>query len=323
MQNIFVSRMIFLAIFVFALNGCSVIQPESIYYRNCNKAELDILEKDYEGALSHYKKAFKTEHPGYADDYFNALKVTQELNEVDFAVFCGQNLLDRGICAEFFDAFSVLNDKEIRKELFSHQDTLLNKEYRVLLNRMYNEDQVAHGDYANKARMSLVDSINFSEFKKLIQAYGFPSEKKVGIECSSNKRGFHFIPLDILLTHFSERKYTGVDDILRNAVSSHKLTPHKYMYYVQYIGMESKFIPVPIVRIEGEYYQYRLSKKQLRGVNKARKKIGAPSLEDHVRKIRARINKQTNGYRFFVPIDQYPKLEDNLMDSLFIKIIIE
>jgi len=310
-------------VMVSVFTGCLSNKNTLSYLLNCEKAEMAIIKSDYRKALKLYKKAFKSNHPGFSDDYYNALKVADLLKENDFAFYNAKKLAKRGLCNEFFQNYEMLkSDKDQWDELLGLEFRTKN-DFRLELESMTNDDQVARYDRSDSQNINKVDSINFFKFKMLIERYGFPSEESLGIECTDNTRGFHPPPYNILLLHFAQHRYEGVKQILDDALEKNKISPYRYIDLMQYLGLPVKYNSAPVVKMGQDYFTYKKSDLDISKINSNRERVGAGSLENHLEKIKFRIKNGRNEFRMNTGIDFVPQQTKSVIDSFFVKLDLE
>lgn len=308
---------------LFSCQSNSIFKDCKGYHDFINLAELAIIRDDFQTAKIAYKKAFQCPHPGFTDDFFNALKVSILCQDMDFSYENAEKLARLGICEDFFNQFDWIRKDSIKWAnlmVLIEQKSNVNHEYREILEDMFNEDQSIRGDRSKPERIENVDSLNYQLFKELVQRYGYPTAHNIGIECSNNLRGIQYLPQEVMLTHFSQRKYLGIDTLLLEAWRDKKICPHICADYLELFGYTTKHYPVPVVKIEGALYTFRMSDSLRNIVNENRKEFGMESIEDHILKIKYKLDHQETNFRFFTSIHQFPMFSQQWVDTTFIKL---
>lgn len=286
----------------------------SIYFSLINKAELAIVKANYPKAKKLYDKAFKTTAFQYSDDIFNALKVSEILKDNASVKAISQELMNRGLCPEFFE------DIPAAANLSMSPDINRNEKFRFELEDLHNSDQDVRYSNASRKEIRRVDSLNYLKFLDLVDIYGYPNEINIGIECSSNNKGIAPQPLGLLLLHFAQQKFTGIEKTLANMLKHDAIDPYQYGYYMGFEKRDISFYAVPIVRIENKYYTYRHTKPRRKEINRKRQSYGMASIEDQIKKIRFRLANTTEvNFRFYDPIDQYNGLTEDLVEKHFVE----
>lgn len=309
-------------------NSLKYQQSKKDYYLFINTAEQNIIEKNYKKAQHNYLSAFQCSHPGFADDYNNALKIASMVGDTSLAFYASKKLLERGMCLEFFQNFPLLlhdSLKWAKQVKDAHPGaSKVNLEYRRTLFQMLNEDQDVRMDRVPD-KVSKADSLNFVKFKRLVNTFGYPSEELIGIECSDNLQGIKSQPQDLMLLHFSLRQYAGLDGILCQALSDNQISPYEYASFMSNLNSDTLYFTSPVAEIKDEYYTFRFSSDSSKArINSYRAEIGLPPVEDQVKIILATIKNGKNGFRFFAPIDRLPDdIPQRVIDKYYSKIQLE
>lgn len=293
------------------------------YYAYINRAEMAIIKNGLSDALACYRNAFRYKVPGFAADHYNAFKVAVLENDIRFAYFNATHLVRMGYCIDFFESYPLLKEAPEQWQgliALSQQAQHADRLYRNALDGMMNDDQSARLEGKSHPEINKVDSLNYLKFRKLIEQNGFPAESVIGIECTENMKGIQPQPYDILLTHFAQRRFSGVDSLMDEALKQQALDPYNYVRIGAALGRKKRFLPSPIVKIGDGYYRGKISLAELAEINANRKSIGLPSLEDHIEKILYRFMNPDNGFRLFTPMDVIFDLSEEMVDAHFVKI---
>jgi hypothetical protein len=291
------------------------------YYQYTNKGLLAILDGNYKKSSKYYRKAFKN-NEGFPMDYYNALSVADSIRDKDLAYLSAKRLAKLGICKEFFEDFPILksdqnlwNDIVITKnDSYKYRDdTLIEKinEMFVLDQKVreYYDESLPHEELIQKQEIrNKTDSLNFIDFRKIINNHGFPSINKLGIECSSSNKGFLPPQYDILFIHFALHKYDGVINLLNTSLNKFEISNLEYATYIDKMKGGAYFrLDGAVVQIGTNYYYVKLNKEQLKEVNKHRKEIGLLTYEENVRIIIDQLkNNHKKKYRYKCLIDIFP-----------------
>ena len=284
------------------------------YWDKINRGELEIINGDYASAKKYYEESLKNERFVFSDNLYNGLQISIELGDTLFGIKNAEKLIQLGICEEFFSANDFLKTiyEYANKEIKS-----TNKAYRYALEEMFNADQEIRQSGGTRALRNKVDSLNFVRFQELVIAYGYPTDQKIGIDCSTNNKGISPPLHHILMTHFSQHRYEEVLKILKKALSEGEINPYHFSDYRYLYDIHDSY-PNPIVRIGSQYYRYKLSEAQRNKANQLRRSIGMSSIEEQINKIEYSLEND-RGFRFFTPINNFPDslFPDSLMNELF------
>lgn len=299
------------------------------YFDLINKAEFEIMESDFVTSHRYYSEAFEKYQSSYADDYFNALVISIKVSDETLAYVCANRLAEMGICLEFCEAQPFLKQHKVKwEELIAKvaNPKQEKNEYRGIIEQMLNDDQDIRMDKSyTLEKLKNLDSIRYVDFRELIDKYGFPSAEKIGIKCSSSNRDIHPNPADILMNHFTRWQFPGIDTILVNALASGDLHPNEYAQFAsQCLALSIYYYNDPIAIMGNEFYVVNLNDSIKAEVDISRQKIGLPSFDQQIEKIRYNWINRKNGSEFKFRINGYatviPHSPEMLQDSTLVKI---
>ena len=189
-------------------------QPYIAYHQLVVQAEEAILDEDYQNALSIYVKAIAIVDYAFTKDLYNAAVCAAIGDDTATLFILMERCLKQG--AEFttfennrtvFSRFFPIkqwhvieNEKDnYRKEYLSH----LNMPYKRALDSLNSIDQMArsgnvysllHRPQSKKAQqrreiIRQTDSSNYEAIKQLIEQFGYPSERNIGVGRTLNYFG--------------------------------------------------------------------------------------------------------------------------------------
>lgn len=294
------------------------------YFRHINAAQQLLVEEDFKGALSFHKRAFRLNTSCYADDLFNGLKLADKLGDFRTAKFTAKALAAiEGIkgCDSLFAQFPILNrDSFYWKELLSVSGTKTIEHYRNEILDIHQFDQ--NERYEGKD-LVVADSICFERFKVLYQQYGFPSEEKVGVLCSSNQKGFISTIYRTFFWHLAKRNYEGLDTMLSSARSGHEIHLATFAQLYDQIHPGTLY-NVPVVILDGKLHQCKLSLSEEATINANRLKIGMPTIREQIKLIKYVLKHGTRGFRLpFATTESYLGLPPDYIEKNFIELNID
>jgi len=272
------------------------------------------LDGQFKKSSVYYKKAFKIDE-GFAMDYYNALRVADTIEDHEFAYLCAKRLAKMGESLEFLENIPILkSDQNIWNEIVliknnslktrdevAYQKLLEMAELDQKVREYYHESLPAEEALIKEKTRDKTDSLNFIEFKKMINEFGFPSMKKLVL-------GRRLPPYHILLLHFSLRKYDGIIELLNTAFNNFEISNLEYAYYIDQIKGGLEYRMDAVVKIDNSYYYHHFfNKEKLKAVNYHRKKTGLISYKDNVRLITDKLKKTTKlKYSYDFKIDILP-----------------
>lgn len=296
-------------IVLFILSFNSIFAQQLISYGdNIEQADEYLEFKDYSKASEYYKKAFKivNENVISSDEHFDAAiafslsndkkSTYKQLSKISkkgvFDVYTNyENIIDE----EGFE--SLHNEKKWKKiveQLKKKQeiaDDKINEDLIQTLGELYNKDQKVredfikiHQEYGENSdeyknyslKMNEVDSLNFIEFEKIIEKYGWLGPETIGEE------GVNI--LFLLVQHNNlerEKKYLP---LIKKAVKKGRENPVHLAYLEDRIAMFSNEMQSYGTQMKSDnnnqFYLWPI--KNPKDVNKRRLKIGLDTLETYL-----------------------------------------
>lgn len=189
-------------IFLFFLN---TLQSQNYieYYNHCNEGDRKIYLEDHESALINFEKAFQGVPYIHTKQLEKASKCAVKIEKFDKAYQYGKKALLQGSNLQF------LKDKESKKfrktslyknltdslQIFNKLHlTQINLPYKKLVDSLHFIDQnIIRGNRTVKSDYKIdktnfpkdlfdLDALVFNTLLEAIDKFGFPSEKKIGIE---------------------------------------------------------------------------------------------------------------------------------------------
>jgi hypothetical protein len=214
------------------------------YYPLTNRAELSIVDSNYQAALRSYDSAFQQVPKAFAKDYFNALVCAVKIGKHKQAYRYSDSLIAKGVPKSFFLEHSSLAPLRLAKNwkqylnryertyqrLRADKDTSL----AVFFQQLHDRDQefrkkpgsyIAYRDTINK-----IDSQNISALRQIIATRGFPNENMMAVSNPTSVQ----LPAYIVFHHYCqglsrqrEGKYNFTADFIA-AVKRGELAPHRF-----------------------------------------------------------------------------------------------
>ena len=297
--------------------------PSSDYYSSIDKAEMSVVDNNLVQANKHYKKSLFNCKGCFASDYFSAFKVAWEIRDLEFANYNASKLIEKGMPLHFFEQYELIkNDTQRWDELISmaNKNRFINNKYRRELELMFDDDQCERSIKSHdRSHIAIVDSINFIKFKNLVTNNGFPSESSIGIESTINNTGIKPSPFRILLLHFSQRQFMGIDSLLSELLKNNIIKPEEYVTYKPFLNSkEFDYYSFPIISMNDTLFTYKLDDSRVAKVNKLRKNIGLYSIGNQIQKMQYNIDTPERKFRIspFFSVQILPNFPQSVKDSL-------
>ncbi|MBL4587002.1 MAG: hypothetical protein JKX84_08110 [Flavobacteriales bacterium] len=224
-------RPIYTALAVFFSATASAQMNDSLlhYYEYVNKAEMQIVDSNYQQAIALYETGFSfKKHPFGRDMYNHAVcaVLTKEYSKVHSDL---KHLIAKGYPLDSLQARSTFNDfflSKNGKELVKYAKDYLpqdNVGLREMYDSMFVLDQFyrkKHGSYAVYGdTIEKIDNANVDLVRALIDEHGFPSQNLIGVYPSFDYKAFGIM---VIHNQFGNRfgQYFNYTEILYNGIYS-------------------------------------------------------------------------------------------------------
>lgn len=245
-----VTLIVFFCVVAFAVSAQKPQQPYIAYHQLVVQAEEAILDEDYQNALSIYVKAIAIVDYAFTKDLYNAAVCAAIGDDTATLFILMERCLKQG--AEFttfennrtvFSRFFPIkqwhiieNEKDnYRKEYLSH----LNMPYKRALDSLNSIDQMArsgnvysllHRPQSKKAQqrreiIRQTDSSNYEAIKQLIEQFGYPSERNIGVGRTLNYFGH------VCIWHITDSSFL---DVQKDAFLNGEIPVERYVAKMEY-----------------------------------------------------------------------------------------
>lgn len=275
------------------------------YYENINTAELKITKQDYNTALIYYKKSFKI-RKGFGKDLNNAIicsSLSSKPTSHSFIYDVFKDLVRLGCELPYFEKEEFKYLRKGRKwKSFLRQYPKLHLEYHKYIDtffrssilKLYERDQTCRkkGSKREIENINIADSINYSALQTLIKSKGLPSEDRIGLFFSADKKFFIESRINVILLHAYQKKKYDFTQILLDGVQKGEISPNLYLILADIQStntgnLDTKLQRHSIIKVNNTFY-YGLrknEKQQEKKINENRKSIFKCSLNDDITKI--------------------------------------
>ncbi|PHN07860.1 hypothetical protein CRP01_03670 [Flavilitoribacter nigricans DSM 23189 = NBRC 102662] len=273
-----------------------------LYYPTVNRAELSIVEGDYENALQSFQTAFAAVHFSPSIDLYNAAVCALYLGEPATAKPLLIRILGRGVEPQYLwerlERFhpELVADWEALKA-YPRVGIYEAESYRQEIYDMESLDQefrnIEGTDEPYADTIAAIDRQNIRRFRELIAEHGFPGEQLFGAEKQILTTEF---PGLIILRHYlqglSRKQHPENDlmEILIRAVKAGQLEPNLMAQLLSLQGKTDLRLGgsgVWVFRSGSEtsgYVVEKYPKEQLEKINEDRRQYGLDPLADYHRK---------------------------------------
>lgn len=210
-------------------------------------------------------------------------------NDVKFAKANALKLCELGMCSEFFIKHPELTIKgALTDELLQSckSKSSFNDYFRGSLYKMMEEDQLIHRNPETYHLRRKVDSSNIEEFKGLLQRFGFPSESRIGINCTQSLRGIQKPFYNKLLSHFFGQNFTRIHDLNKQWLDSNFISPRHY-FRLNALSNTGRIIAGgEILKLNENYYIELPKGSGIKQMNKIRRKKGLWPISEEIQILR-------------------------------------
>jgi hypothetical protein len=267
-----------LNVLVFTVISCKTSSPRTeskqrsnyIKYSSLIKdGERAILSENYEKAFKNYEKAFSNFEKPLAIHYYTAIQLAITLNKIEKSKALIVSGMKKGISPKMLYNDSLISGfiKEKSLKAFIDQQYLKEKiVYEKSINRFLYDTIAKLSFLDNKWKVHYLDSLNnkYSKDKKnketiywkkydsivtnivenklipLIEKYGYPAERQIGIHGFDNgfdkqSYGLYNNSANLILIHyFSLPRSCKYNDLLLEEVYNGNLPPEKYASFIDF-----------------------------------------------------------------------------------------
>jgi len=295
------------AVLIFKFRALGQVDYTVFYYPFINRAELSIIDGNYQKALLSYDTAFVNVSKPFARDYVNALVCAIKTGDKKKGFRFCDSLIAKGVSEKFFLEYGSLRplwespewenfikEYQSKSKKFSiNKDTVL-KNIILKLNERDQEFRSKPGSYrAYRDTINKIDSENVAIIRNIIRLKGFPNENMVGIVDPTTI----FVPGYIVFHHYcqslsikKEGKYNFKDDFIK-AVKEGKLDPHRFAFFLSLQNERSLLLggwgvsKCKVGTRESKLLGDKYSPEKKKLINETRPLYGLESLEDYYKKV--------------------------------------
>ncbi|MEI7596236.1 MAG: hypothetical protein WCK02_10850 [Bacteroidota bacterium] len=290
---------IFFLLLLSMLSSALYSQNYLRYYKNTNKAEVKIVEAQYDSALFYYDKAFASVDIKYIKDLYNAAICASYTGKTSIGIQYITTILSKGISYKLIKnrAFSPLKTDKSWSIMMKNRKMLVEKgrrnwnyKLKAELDSIYKLDQKFRkkaGSYkVYRDTINALDNVNMRIMNGIISEFGYPDENIIGI-----KRLIDMYMPDyyIIIRHYYQKKGYDLSDVLLKEVEKGHLHPRVFAELEDkknnWLFKDDKYGTVVFMKTNGVIKEVNRSNEQLLKYNINRELIGLESYEDYKRKV--------------------------------------
>lgn len=256
------------------------------YYFNVNKAELSIIDGNFQDAKGYYDTAFNSGYL-FPVDLYNAFRLNYNLCDTAKSLQLFRILVLYGIDKEKFSLGFNQYDSTISEFYYfienkyeDYKSDLKNivelNFYANFLNKTFDQDQNCRRNYEKGFNLGACDKSIEDSFIYFVAKYGFPEFKRAGYLEENRIQPFNTGTLDVLLFHKRGGPNSKFTNLMLENLKLGKLDARSYM--LRYFSTENGgyYVNIPIGPI---------TKEELARADSLRGEIYLEPLLDYYKKI--------------------------------------
>lgn len=241
-------------IFIILFTAFSCNQPQEIniprYYELVKAAEMQIVNEEFKEAVNLYQNAFPLIEKPFGKDVFNAALASQLANMPDERDKYLQIIINNSENAEKTKSVFVgpyLNEREwnslIEQKVIAY-DPVKRTEFEGILKK----DQLYRPHYDEfDSIIEVNEKSNMQQIISYSEAYGFPSQIKLGYPEDLVSQGHHIVLLHVARRRAEDKSIMNLKNMMKSALDAGRLDPEvalTYLYYQKDESDSAKFLPL-------------------------------------------------------------------------------
>ncbi len=220
------------------------------YYELVKDAEMKIVSEEFKEAVNLYQKAFPLIKKPFGKDVFNAALSSQLANMHEERDKYLQIIINNSENAEKTKSVfvgSYLNEKEwnslIEQKVIDY-DPVKRTEFEGILKK----DQLHRPHYDEfDSIIEVNEKSNMQQIISYSEAYGFPSQIKLGYPEDLVSQGHHIVLLHVARRRAEDKSVMNLKNMMKSALDAGRLDPEvalTYLYYQKDESDSAKFLPL-------------------------------------------------------------------------------
>lgn len=241
-------------IFIIFLSALSCNQPQEIdiprYYELVKDAEMKIVNEKYKDAVNLYQKAFPLIEKPFGKDVFNAALASQYAGLIESRNQFLQVIINNSENTEKTKSVfigSYLDEKEwnglIEQKVIDY-DPVKRAEFEGILKK----DQLHRPHYDEfDSIIEVIEKANMQQIISYSEAYGFPSQIKLGYTEELYFQDHHIVLLHNARRRAQDKSVMNLKNMMRSAVDEGRLDPETaltFLYYQKDISDSAYYLPL-------------------------------------------------------------------------------
>jgi len=215
------------------------------YNKDIIKAQMKILESDYDSSKYYYTIAFKKVSKPFPKDILNLANVYFYTDSIEI---CKKYIKKAIINGAYYKFVKKRFKKKIRNVKFWNECKILSEDYifnqkqdslyKILFEMINNDQQARKSIFNKKEKMIFTDSVNYNKLSRILTPFFYPGYQSVGTYLSMDI-------VSVLLLHF---KYPDYKNIIINGLTKGEITPYMaaFIYTRQYKSHNNNSCPISL-----------------------------------------------------------------------------
>ncbi len=235
-----------------SISSCK--QPQEIniprYFELVKAAEMQIVSEKYKEAVNLYQDAFPLIEKPFGKDVFNAALASQLANMHEQRNQYLQIIINNSENTEKTKSVfvgSYLDEKEwngLIKQKVIDYDPVKRAEFEGILKK----DQLQRPHYNEfDSIIEVNEKANMQQIISYSEAYGFPSQIKLGYPEDLVSQGHHIVLLHVARRRAEDKSVMNLKNMMKSALDAGRLDPEvalTYLYYQKDDSDSAKFLPL-------------------------------------------------------------------------------
>jgi len=232
---------------------CQMSEKLKMHYSLINKAEMAIIDSNYQLAINLYDSAFTYKDSPFATDIYNAAICATLTLQYDKTLLYLQRVLDKGYkIQKLFEKplFDEFFKSDFGIELIQYSHNIVYKHNIILNNQLdslFDIDQkfrkMVNNPYeVYKDTISKIDDSNAIFIIDFINKYGFPNEDLIGLYTNLyNNTSWYIVILHNQQRYSKGKTKTDMTDLIYDALYNGEIHPTVAIHLIEETGIGSNY----------------------------------------------------------------------------------
>jgi len=241
-------------IFIIFLSALSCNQAQEIniprYYELVKDAEMQIVNEKYKDAVNLYQEAFPIIEKPFGKDVFNAALASELADMHEERDQYLQIIINNSENAEKTKSIFVGSylDEQEWNSLVDQKVIDYDPVKRIEFEGILKKDQLYRPHYDEfDSIIEVNEKANMQQIISYSEAYGFPSQIKLGYPEDLVSQGHHIVLLHVARRRAEDKSVMNLKNMMKSALDAGRLDPEiaiTFLYYQKDASDSAKFLPL-------------------------------------------------------------------------------